>query len=193
MVRLAVEEDVEDILEIYKPYVEETTISFEWETPAPDVFKSRFQTVTAQFPWLVYEEEGRIAGYAYPENVFQRKAYQWSVDMAVYIHPGDRKRGIGARLYRAVEELLKLQGYVNAYALVTQGNQASIAFHKAVGYTEVARFPHVGFKMGQWLEVVWLQKTLSECPSVPEIPKGIKEIDPEKVREIMKVYSEYEK
>lgn len=192
MIRLAGEEDIEDIREIYRPYVEKTTVSFEWELPSREEFMARFQRITKEFPWLVYDINGKTAGYAYSERVFERTAYQWSVDMAVYIHPDYHNRGAGRKLYHALEELLKLQGYINVYALVTKQNHASVAFHKAEGYTEVAGFPHAGFKMGQWLEVIWFQKTLLECPISPQPPKGIKEIDLKKVGEILKVHSDYE-
>ena len=65
MIRFATEQDLSAMLDIYRPYVENTTYSFEYEVPTPEVFRARFLDHVAQFPWLVWEEEGKVLGYAY--------------------------------------------------------------------------------------------------------------------------------
>ena len=164
--RLARPEDVPAILEIYRPYVEKTTVSFEYETPSLEAFAQRFARITADYPWYVAEEGGEIAGYAYASRAFERRAYCWDADLSVYIAAQWHGRGIGRRFYELLENDLKRMGYVTAYAIVTGENAASLAFHKKMGYTLVAELPHVGFKMGKWLSVRWLEKRLRD-PSDP--------------------------
>ena len=167
MIRIATEADVPEILAIYAPYVENTTITFEYDVPCKREFMQRFLTITAQFPWLVWEETGEILGYAYAAPPYARAAYSWCAEPSVYLHPDARGRGIGAKLYAALETILKLQGYQVLYALVTSENIPSLRFHEKQGYMHRAHFPDCGFKFGRWLGIFWLEKRLTsvEIPS----------------------------
>ena len=89
--------DLPRILEIYGPYVENTAISFEYTVPALEAFTQRFLDITAQFPWLVWEEEGAVLGYAYGSAPFERAAYQWSAEASIYLCPEACGRGIGRK------------------------------------------------------------------------------------------------
>lgn len=164
-IRLATVRDVPDILEIYRPYIENTAITFEYDVPTVDEFRERFLGITAQCPWLVWEENGEILGYAYGAPAFARKAYAWCADLSVYLREDAKGRGIGKALYAELERLLKKQGYRVLYALVTTANKASVAFHRAVGYRIAADFPHCGWKFDQWHGVIWLQKDVG--PDTP--------------------------
>lgn len=174
MIRFATLQDVPAILAIYGPYITDTTISFEYEVPSLESFTQRFLEITAQYPWLVYEEEGKILGYAYGGPTFARAAYQWSAESSVYLCPEVKGRGIGRKLYAVLEELLKLQGYRKLYALITSENETSLAFHKAVGFSFTAYFPDIGIKFGRSLGVTWMEKCLKmgELPS--KFPMSIK-------------------
>lgn len=171
MIRIAREEDLPRILQIYAPYVENTTCSFEYVPPEPEVFLERFRNFTAQFPWLVYEQDGQILGYAYASAPFSRHAYRWCCEPSIYLAPEAHRKGIGKRLYLALEAILSLQGYRVSYAIVTGENDASIAFHKALDYRFLAEFPKCGYKFGRWMSIVWLEKELNsvENPSDPPI------------------------
>ncbi len=168
MIRIATEADVPEILAIYAPYVENTTITFEYDVPCRREFMQRFYTITEQFPWLVWEEEGEILGYAYASPPYARAAYRWCAEPSVYLKPEARGRGIGKALYAALEKILKIQGYQVLYALITEENSDSLAFHKHLGYEKCVLFPNCGFKMGRWLGVYWLEKRLTSV----EIPKS---------------------
>ena len=172
MIRIATGQDLPQMLEIYGPYVKNTTYSFEYTVPSPEEFGRRFQTFTAQFPWLVWEEAGRILGYAYACAPFERAAYQWCAEPSIYLAPEARGRGIGRALYRALEEILTRQGYRKLYAIITSENAGSIAFHNALGYHHLAHFPGCGIKFGRILGVVWMEKELNsvETPSIPPAP-----------------------
>ena len=169
MLRIATGSDVPQILAIYAPYVTDTTITFEYDVPTAEEFMHRFQTITAQYPWLVWEEQGQILGYAYASAPYARAAYAWCAEPSIYLRPEARGRGIGRRLYAALEAILSLQGYQVLYTLVTSENSGSLAFHHKLGYITRVDFPDCGFKFGRWLGVTWMEKRL--CPV--KIPDNI--------------------
>ncbi len=169
-IRAATVGDLPRILEIYGPYVEHTAISFEYTVPTLEAFTQRFLGITAQFPWLVWEEDGVILGYAYGSAPFERTAYQWSAEASIYLCPEAQGRGIGKKLYAELEEILKKQGYRKVYAIITTANEASIAFHKAVGYRHTAQMPGVGYKFGAWYGTVWMEKDLNTWDTPPGEP-----------------------
>lgn len=169
-IRAAVREDLPRILEIYGPYVTQTTCSFEYEVPDPETFTRRFLTVTARFPWLVWEENGKVLGYAYGSLPFERAAYQWTAEASIYLSPEAKGRGIGRELYTALEKLLRQQGYRKVYAIITEENEASLAFHRAVGYRHVATMPACGYKFGRWQGIVWMEKDLNSWDTPPGSP-----------------------
>lgn len=177
MIRIATEADIAPMLAIYAPYVQNTTCSFEYEPPTPEELLRRFRDYTRQFPWLVWEEAGEILGYAYGSAPFgDRAAYAWCAEASVYVRQDQRGRGIGRRLYAALEALLTRQGYQSLYALITTENPASLAFHRAVGYAPRAEFPRCGFKFGRWLGIHWYEKRLSFVEFPSAAPVSWKEI-----------------
>lgn len=169
-IRVATVRDVPAILAIYRPYIEQTAITFEYDVPSEDEFRARFLSVSAVGPWLVWEEQGEILGYAYGAPAFERKAYAWCADLSIYLKPSAFGRGIGRALYEKTEALLQAQGYRVLYALVTSANQPSVAFHKALGYRETANFPHCGYKLGKWHGVMWLEKDVGEDTPPTDFP-----------------------
>ena len=172
-IRFATKEDLPHMLEIYRPYVENTTVSFEYVCPSLEEFSHRFTSYTRQFPWLVWEEKGEVLGYAYACAPFTRMAYSWLAEGSVYLRKDAHRRGIGAALYRALEAILTKQGYLTVYALVTSENASSLAFHQAVGYKIRADFPRQGYKMGKALGVIWLEKTLAFVEYPQNLPVSV--------------------
>lgn len=172
MIRIADENDIPAILDIYAPYVLNTTVSFEYDVPTEETFLERFRKYTRQFPWLVWEENGRILGYAYASAPFERAAYSWCAEPSIYLHPDARGRGIGKALYAALEKILLMQGYQVLYALITEENLPSLAFHEKMGYKISVKFPNCGFKFGRWLGLIWMEKRLKtvEIPSNQPAP-----------------------
>ena len=170
MIRPATENDVPEILSIYAPYILNTTITFEYTVPSEAEFLARFRGITAQFPWLVWEEKGEILGYVYASAPFQRAAYDWCAEPSVYLRPEARGRGIGQRLYAALEAILKQQGYQLLLAIITGENESSIRFHSRCGYMHNTLMENCGFKFGRWLGVVWMEKRL--------VPVGIPKDSP---------------
>jgi phosphinothricin acetyltransferase len=160
-IRLASPEDATPVLSIYGPYcAEDCPISF--ETGAPTLFdmQQRIDRVLARFPWLVYEDEGVIAGYAYATGHGDRAGYRWSVDTSIYIDPSMQRRGVARSLYTSLLAIVRLQGYVNAYAGISLPNTPSVALHAALGFQPVGIYRQVGYKGGAWLDVAWMQLQL---------------------------------
>lgn len=172
MIRPATESDLPAILAIYGPYVENTTVSFEYDVPCLRSFTQRFFTYTAQFPWLVWEENGEISGYAYASAPFERSASHWCAEVTVYLKPEARGKGIARKLYTVLEAILAKQGYQVLYALVCDENENSLSFHKKMGYRKIGEFSNCGFKFGRWVGLVWMEKRTKpvEIPSRFPVP-----------------------
>ena len=171
MIRIATVADVPAILDIYGSYVINTAYSFEYTVPTLEAFTERFLHHTVLCPWLVWEEDGRVLGYAYGVPPFERAAYSWCVEVSIYLAPRIQGRGIGRKLYAALEQLLFFQGYRVIYSVVTSQNTDSVAFHQAVGYRKIAEFPGIGVKFGQWQGTVWLEKRLDSVEIPTKMPE----------------------
>ena len=171
MIRIATTADIPQILAIYGPYIEHSTASFEYTVPTEDAFRERFLRITTQFPWLVWEEDGRILGYAYASAPFERSAYRWCAEDSEYLLPEARGKGIGKKLLTALEKILTYQGYRVVYSIITSENERSLAFHRRCGYEFLAEMLHCGVKFGKSLGIVWMEKRLSsvEIPSNPPV------------------------
>ena len=170
MIRVATEADVPAILEIYAPYVTDTTITFEYDVPTKAEFLNRFRTITRDFPWLVWEENGEILGYTYACRPFERAAYRWCAEPSIYLTPAAQGRGTGRRLYRALEELLKIQGYRVLLALITGENTGSMQFHEKLGYSVAGKIHRCGWKFDRWLSVFWMEKHLNLVDNSMDFP-----------------------
>ena len=157
-IRFATESDIPAMLAIYGPYVEHTAYSFEYTVPTQAEFARRLQDYTAQFPWLVWEEDGTVLGYAYGSAPFERAAYRWCAEVSVYIAPQAQGKGIGSGLYRVLEHILWLQGYQVIYALISTENTGSVAFHQRMGYTTVTQMPACGIKFGRQIGILYMEK-----------------------------------
>ena len=191
MLRIACETDVPAILAVYAPYILSSTATFEYDVPTEAEFLQRFRDITAQYPWLVWEEEGRILGYAYASAPYSRAAFQWCAEPTVYLVPEAKGRGIARKLYMALEKLLKIQGYQVLYALITAENVPSIRFHQKCGYSLRGDFPDCGFKFGRWLGLFWLEKRLDsvESPSNPPLPWSLVRQDAQRFSNILDILS----
>ncbi len=171
-IRLATPDDTAAILAIYAPIVAETSISFELEPPTLAEMQARIITTLQRLPWLVAVQHDTLRGYAYAAPHRTRAAYQWCVEVSVYVASSARQQGVGRKLYTALfAELVRL-GYVNAYAGITLPNAPSEAFHQAMGFAPVGIYRKVGYKHGQWRDVGWWQRVLQPHPAAPQPPRS---------------------
>jgi phosphinothricin acetyltransferase len=175
-IRFATLADAPDILAIYGSYIQETTITFEYEVPTVAEFTDRIRTIQQQLPYLVAETDGRVVGYAYASRHNERMAYQWSANVSVYIHPDSHRQGIARQLYTRLFDLLRQQGYYNVYAGITLPNLKSEGLHLAMGFGLVGVYTNVGYKFGAWHDVAWLQMALRPYELNPSPPISTTEL-----------------
>lgn len=160
IIRPAGPADAPAVRSIYSPFVENSAITFEVEVPSVADFEGRINPSPKVYPFLVAEEEGGpILGYSYAARQMDRAAYQWNATLSVYLG-NCRRQGLGAVLYLALMDILKLQNIHNVYGGVTWPNPASEALHLKLGFSLLGRYRRTGFKAGLWHDVVWFEKRL---------------------------------
>lgn len=185
-IRLATISDAAAIRSIYAPFCENSSaVSFETEAPSVEEIACRVKKTLERFPWIVFELDGVVLGYAYAGEHKSRAAYRWSTDASVYLDAAARKRGVGKRLYKCLFEILRHMSYVNVYAGITLPNPASLALHRALGFTELCVYKKVGFKGGAWHDVVWLELSLQEHSDQPVEPLLITQLSAADLQQIM--------
>ncbi len=168
-VRDAVPGDVPRLLEIYRYYVLNTAVTFDYEVPSEQDFARQLEEISSRYPYLVIEAGGRTAGYACAHPFVGRQAYDWSAETTIYMDPDMRGRGLGAKLYAALEERLREMGILNLYACIGfPGKEdeylttASADFHAHLGFRKVGEFRSCGYKFGRWYHMIWMEKVIGE-------------------------------
>ncbi len=169
-IRLVTGRDAERVHAIYAPIVRDTAISFELEIPTVSEVRRRILGTLEKFPWLVCEHDGDILGYCYAGPHRDRAAYQWSVDVSVYVQAEARRMGVGRAVYRSLFGLLALQGFYTAYAGITLPNPASVRLHESLGFRPIGVYGKVGYKLGGWHDVGWWYLPLQEQDGLPDPP-----------------------
>lgn len=199
VIRPAARSDAEALLEIYAPYVRETAVTFEYEVPSPEEFRERIEGTLERYPYLAAEADGVCLGYAYTGPFKDRAAYGWSAETSIYLRRDVRRRGLGRRLYWALEDLSRAQGVRNLNACIgcpaAEGVDAyltrdSLAFHARVGYRLVGEFQQCGYKFGRWYNMAWMEKPLGPHPADPAPVVPFSALSPEQVATICNKYSE---
>jgi len=176
LIRLAEKRDYASILKIYSPFVIETAFTFDCDVPALAEFSDKIETTLLSFPWLVSEWNNQVVGYAYASKHRDRSAYEWSVESSVYVSPDVHQKGIGRSLYAVLFEVLSIQGLINVYAGITLPNAKSEKFHEAIGFKTVGTYTNIGYKLGVWHSVKWLELSLSKHLSPPQKPRAFSEV-----------------
>ena len=174
-IRLATHLDGSALAEIYRPAVTDNSTSFELDPPDGAEMARRAAKCMERTPWLVYERDGQVLGYAYGGIHRERAAYQWSAEVSAYVHPDFHKQGIGRALYTSLFAALTVQGYRNAYAGITLPNDASVALHTAVGFTPIGVYRGIGYKQGAWHDVGWFERQLAPRVVDPPVPRLLAE------------------
>ncbi|GBG96666.1 GNAT family N-acetyltransferase [Lactococcus termiticola] len=184
--RLARPEDAAELLAIYKPYVEKTAITFEYEVPSLEAFEARIKSISALFPYIVAvdEESGKIQGYAYAGRYRERKAYDWVVELSIYLAEEARGKGLGKPLYHRLLKLLTALNYQRAYACITVPNPGSIHFHEKLGFSLIGQFNGSGYKFEQWYGIAWMELVLQEEQVKPVL--GIADLDWDVIARILR-------
>lgn len=176
-IRVATRDDASGMLEIYIPFILNSGITQETELPTVEDFQQRIISNLTERPWLVCEINNEIAGYAYAGKHRDRKGYQWCIEPSLYISEQYWGLGIANALYAALFDILKSQGYVNAYAVITLPNERSVAFHKKFGFEWLTTYEKIGYKLGQWHDVGWMQYEINPHMKDPRDPIAFRNID----------------
>jgi L-amino acid N-acyltransferase YncA len=161
------ERDAAACVEIYAPAIVAGATSFEEAVPDVDEFAGRIRHTTRAYPWLVLEDGGRVVGYAYASQHRPRAAYRWAADVSVYVAPSHHRRGAGRLLYTELFARLRAQHIQVLCAGVTLPNEGSVGLHRAMGFETVGVYKRIGYKMGAWRDVMWLELELSPATDAP--------------------------
>lgn len=170
LIRNATLEDAPRLVEIYSYYVEKTAVSFEYETPTVENFKSRMTQIQKNFPYLVAELNGEIVGYAYANYFIPRAAYQFSAELTIYLDKNFRRQGIGKKLYSRLEKNLREIGIKNLYACIGYPEGAdefltldSLNFHEHCGFKICGKFTNCGYKFNRWYSMIYAEKIIGDA------------------------------
>ncbi|MBE6943660.1 MAG: GNAT family N-acetyltransferase [Ruminococcaceae bacterium] len=183
MIRIAREEDSAQLAAIYGWYVENTAVSFEYEAPKVAEFAGRIREILQTHPFLVYEEDSRLLGYAYAHPLIRRKACDWAVEVSIYIRRDARGKGIGRMLYEALENILLRQNICTLEACVAACDRedkyltdSSVRFHTRMGYQTVGKMSDCGYKFGRWYHLLWMEKHIAQRKADTEAMRPFPEI-----------------
>jgi phosphinothricin acetyltransferase len=175
-IRVATGDDAEAVSHIYGPFcLPDAIASFELVPPSLEEMRKRISSTLVKYPWLIYEVDSKVVGYASASQYNVRPAYDWSVTVSIYLHGTARGLGVGRKLYTELFQILRKQNFFNAYAGITIPNPASIGLHRSMGFEEVGLTPKVGYKAGQWLDVALLCLELQPHVLEPREPLNFAE------------------
>ncbi len=153
MIRYVRNNDAAAITRIYNYYITETDISFETEPVSIEEMHRRINAISPDFPYLVFESEGEIAGYCYAHPWKERAAYRFTLETTVYVEKCKTGKGIGRQLMLELINECKAKGFHALVACITGGNVPSCRMHASLGFHRVSQFSEVGFKHGRLLDV----------------------------------------
>ncbi len=163
--------DANRVAEIYRPYVEDSLVSFEEEPPGAAEMARRMRATLDWTPWLVAEDDAaNVIGYAYASRHRERPGYRWSVDISVYIDASWHRMGVGRALFAQLLPILRNQGFVNVYAGITTPNAGSVDLHESIGMRLIGVYEKVGYKFGEWPDVAWYGMQLAVPTESPVEP-----------------------
>ncbi len=154
MLRAATTADAAAIVAIYNHYVLHTIITFEEEALSVEEMAGRIAEVTGLgLPWFVWEENGRVLGYAYAGKWKSRCAYRYAVESSIYLDKDATRRGLGTKLYVALIDVLRAKKMHSIIGGIALPNPASVGISEKLGFQKVAHFKEVGWKFNQWIDV----------------------------------------
>ncbi len=174
-IRVACPEDAAGILDVYRPYVEGTAVTFECAAPSVGEMEARISRTLQRYPYLVAVKDGRVVGFTYAGPLRARAAYDWSVETTIYVASTERGTGLGRALYDALEDALRPMGVLTLYACVAFADgpdefltEASMRFHERQGFAKVGELRECGSKFGRWYSIAWMQKRIGTPQPDPQ-------------------------
>lgn len=169
IIRIAKEDDAEELLKIYSYYVKNTAITFEQKVPSLDEFSNRIKETLINYPYLVAIVDGKIIGYIYASRFRTRESYICSAATSIYIEKSYQRKGIGKKLYSELCNILLKQNITNVYAGAADPIEEdeylthnSEYFHKSMGFEIVAKYNKCAIKFGKWYNLIEMEKIIGE-------------------------------
>ena len=153
MTRSATINDAQTIARIYNHYILETTATFQEQPISAEEIAKKIEEHMPDYPWLVFEEQNSILGYAYVTRWKDREAYQYTIESSIYLAPEAAGKQIGSKLYAELIKRLRKTEYHAIIAGIALPNDASVALHEKFGFEKVAHFKETGYKFGKWIDV----------------------------------------
>lgn len=183
-IRFALPADAEKLLKIYAQYIA-TPVTFECALPTDKEFAGRIQSISAEYPYLIYEISGLPIGYAYAHRMGGREAYQWNAELSIYLDSAYTSKGIGKKLYVTLIAILKLQSIKTVYGVVTVPNEKSEKLHMSLGFRKIGTHRKTGFKCGAWQDVAWFEKHIAPLDDHPAPFLSIRHISKSELSKIL--------
>ena len=189
VIREATAEDAAALLSVYRPYVEQTAITYEYEVPTVEEFRQRILHTLQRYPYLIAERNGEALGYAYAGAFHPRAAYAWCAELSIYLRMDMRGRGLGRRLYEELTSRLTRMGILNLESCIACTERedeyltnASVRFHERMGFRPVGTFRQCGSKFGRWYDMCWMERIIGEHvpDQSPVLPWPLVKSDTEK-------------
>ncbi|MDX2156171.1 MAG: GNAT family N-acetyltransferase [Hyphomicrobiaceae bacterium] len=171
VVRPATPADVPAIAPIYQRAVTEGLASWEYDPPDEAEMRRRFDAVVlAGYPYLVAAFGDRIVGYAYASAYRTRPGYRFTVENSVYVATDVQRSGAGRALLVELVTRCAAAGFRQMVAVIgDSANHASIGLHRACGFTHCGTLRSIGWKHGQWLDSVLMQRSLGAADTSPPL------------------------
>lgn len=167
-IRQATVDDVERLLEIYSPYVQDTALTFISTPPTKDEYLTKLRQIVPQFPFLCAIRDNKIVGFAYASSFRNHKAYSHIAEVKTYVCRESKRTGIGRSLHKVMERLLAKQEIYNIYVCIPHTevrcqylSHDTEDFHERLGYKRIAKLNSCGFKFNQWFDIVLMEKIIS--------------------------------
>ncbi len=154
MIRNVTSQDIDAITDIYNWYITNSTATFEIDPISRQEMAERVAGFTSEgMPYMVFESDGMVWGYCYAHRWKQRAAYRHTLETTVYLHHEHLHKGVGRQLMEKLIADCRATGYKALIACITEGNEASCALHRALGFQQVSHFKDVGRKFDKWLGI----------------------------------------
>lgn len=170
MIRRVKDEDAKRLVEIYNYYIRETEITLELKELSLNEYLDRIHQITAFYPWLVYEKDNEIVGFAYLDKFNPRKGYLTTADLSIYVDYRFLRLGIGEELYNELEKLGLSLGICKIISLINADNKKSVSFHKHIGFKKSATIKNIAYKHGKWVGLTIMEKSI-QAIVFPELNK----------------------
>jgi L-amino acid N-acyltransferase YncA len=170
-IRVAETADARFVHDVYGHYVAHSNYTFSTENPSVADYAKKIEHTLEAYPFYILEADGAPVGFAYASQIRPHEAYRWTAEATIYLSPdAPRRRGLGRLLYQKLLDTLQALNIQTVFGVITATNEPSVRLHLSMGFTEVGRFERMGNKYGEWLDVVWMQKTLNVLPDSAEPP-----------------------